>query len=488
MVTLTATASAWTVYVNGGDTAQVSGSGAGMTSAWTYLIANADFGSGGGGTPAGIVHGGNVQVSHLAVYPYILPYYRIMDHWWAAVTSYGQIPAPTGVTAAWTGPFNSTTHSSTFAPDGSINNGSYNTTTVSASAVVTANAGGFTSGPSAHGTGAGFGGTATQVFFWWAGFTGLASSFEVFTDVSAGSETEASVTMGSGDSYSSGYGSGATGAGVAHISGGSGASPPASPSSIGDTVGQRIERLMGGGNVPSPNRCIDPASLLVQAPGSTGLGSQTGQAIQALQESDSGLLFVDTVGNLTYWERPHLAAQYSSPLWSLGPTTSVPGRIPYYKEVQWITDPQRIYNVITISPLSPTGAALPLITPSDATTANNSQSQNGAQPLQITSYLQSTSEQQSQANWILANYSSPQRRADNVMVDAAPYPAAWPMVCGASVGDVATVEDWQVGGGGSVFTYRITQLKRRIDFGTHDEPVTAHLQLTLDLEPTSYWS
>ena len=123
-------------------------------------------------------------------------------------------------------------------------------------------------------------------------------------------------------------------------------------------------------------------------------------------------------------------------MWSIGPTTSVPGRIPYYPQVQWITDPQRIYNVITISPLSPTGAALPLITPSDATAANASQEQNGAQPLQVTSYLQSLTEMQNQADWILSNYGSPQRRADNVKVDAAPYPAAWAMVCGVNVGDL----------------------------------------------------
>jgi hypothetical protein len=253
-------------------------------------------------------------------------------------------------------------------------------------------------------------------------------------------------------------------------------------------VGERIERLLGGGTVTSPNRCIDQASLLVQAPGSTGGGTQAGSAIQAIQQSDDGMLYIDNLNNLTYWERPHLASQYSSPVWSLGPTTSVPGRIPYYKEIRWITDPQRIYNVITVTPLSPTGAALPLITPADATTANASQNAYGPQPLQVTSYLQSLTEMQAQANWLLSVFGTPQRRAENVMVDAAAYPAAWPLVLGASVGDVVTLEDWQIGGGGPVYTMRITELKRRLDYGTHDEPVTGHIILTLDLEPTSYWT
>ena len=34
--------------------------------------------------------------------------------------------------------------------------------------------------------------------------------------------------------------------------------------------------------------------------------------IQQIQQSDSGMLFVDNVGHLTYWQRPHLASQYSA--------------------------------------------------------------------------------------------------------------------------------------------------------------------------------
>ena len=369
-VTMTLTTTTWNVQVNGGATANVSGTAAGMTSAWTYLIANGDFGTAGGGTPTAYAHGGNVQVSHIAVYPYILPYYRIMSHYFAAVTAFGQIPAPTEVAPSWVGP---TVPGAHFAPDGSINSGSYSTTTLAASAVAVGTVGSFTSGPSARGVGTAYSGSGGNTYLLWVGLAGLAASFQVYTATGAGSETEASITMGGGDSYSSGFGGSGSGAGVAHTGGGSGASPPTTGSSIGDTVGERIERLMGGGAVTSPNRCIDQAPLLVQAPGSTGVGTQTGQAIEAIQQSDSGLLFIDNCGNLTYWERPHLAGQYSSPVWSLGPTTSVSGRIPYYKQIRWLADPQHIINVITIAPLSPTGAALPLITPSNASAANTSQ-------------------------------------------------------------------------------------------------------------------
>lgn len=485
MVTVTMNQNNWTVWINGGDTAQVSGTGAGMTSAWSYLIVNADFGSGGGTSSASVQHSGNASISHIAVYPVVLPYYRVLDHYWAAVTAFGQIPAPSGVAVQWAGPAQ-LGGSSSFTPDGSLNFGNYLANSgPSASAVVVASIGGSTSGPSAWTASAAFGSSGSQWFYLWAGWTGVASAFKLYTSSSLGNETQASVVAGAGDSFSSGYGAGASGHGVAHVSSGNGSSPPSAPSAIGDTVGQRIERLMRNGKFSSPQRCIDQAPNLVQAPGSTGGGTQAGTAIQAIQQSDDGMLFIDNTGRLTYWERPHLAAQYSSPVWQIGPSA---GKIPYYKQINWVTDPHRIYNVITIAPLSPTGAALPLITPSDAGTANSSQIRYGAQPLQVISYLQDATEMQAQADWLLMIFGTPRRRAEQVFIDAAAYPAAWPLVLGINVGDVVTLEDWIIGGGGAVYTMRVTEIKRRIDYGTHNQPITGQVTLTLDFEPTSYWS
>jgi hypothetical protein len=199
------------------------------------------------------------------------------------------------------------------------------------------------------------------------------------------------------------------------------------------------------------------------------------------------MLYVDNNNNLTYWQRPHLASQYASPVWSLGPTVSVPGRIPYYRTAEWITDPQRIWNAITIEPLSPTGASLPLITPQDASAVNSSQDTYGAQPYQVISYLQDTSEMQNQANWLFATYGTPARRADGIKIEAAAYPAAWRLIFGVNVGDIVQIEDWQAGGGGPVYTYRVTTLRRHIAFGTHDSDITGSVVLTCDLEPASYW-
>ena len=117
-----------------------------------------------------------------------------------------------------------------------------------ASAVVTANApGGITSGPSArvvapviaqpNGT------PSLEDATLWVGWTGIAPSNTVYTASSVAAETGASTVNGSGDAYTSGYGSSAVGAGSGHVSGGSGASPPTSGTGIGDTVTQRLERV-----------------------------------------------------------------------------------------------------------------------------------------------------------------------------------------------------------------------------------------------------
>lgn len=483
MVSMTLTQNTWTVWVNGGATAQVSGSGAGMTSAWTWLIVNGDLGSGGGSSLGNIAHGGNAAISHIAVYPYVLPYYRIMDHYWAAITAFGQLPAP--LTAAIT--FQDTSGSPAATPDGQLATGSYGTNTqpVTASGVIVAQVAGITSGPSAWTVSGAVGPSSIlagdSMSITWQG---LAPQFAVYTATSVGNEAQASVVTSLSEDYSSGYGAGAHGYGVGHFSGGNGSSAPTA-SLIGDSVGERIERLMRAGRCTSPNRCIDPSPLLVQAPGTAGGATQTSDAIQAMQQSDSGLLYVDNCGHVTYWQRTHLASQYTSPVWNIGPST---GKIPYYRGIEWLTDPQRVWNAITVSPFSPTGNQLPLVTPSNASAVTASQVRYGAQPLSITSWLQDRSEMQNQANWLFQFFGQSQRRAERVLIDAAAYPAAWPLVAGINVGDVITLEDWVVGGGGAVVTMRVTEINRRISFGARDQDVTAHVELTCDFEPTSYWS
>lgn len=507
-VDITLTTTTWEVMLNGGLTADVSGSATGMTSAWTYLILCGDFGSGGGANPSGLAHGGNVSLSHWAVFSYILPGWRILAHYTAAITGFGLLPAPVGpgIAPVSSPPVNVSTAATPAAtgvtpyqttPDGLHYDGSYgdsgnNPASFTYSLVATANAGSYSSGPSARTTSSGIGQVinfTAEVFntfgyALWLSWTGLAPSFSVYSSASAATEKLLSSSVADGVSVTSGFGSGA--------------SPPTAATPLGDTVGQRIERLMRAGRCTSPQRSIDPAPDLVQAPGFSGGGLQTGSAVQAIQASDGGMLFVDNVGNLTYWMRGHLASQYNSPVWTLTPDAPpTPGAsataIPYYPEYRLVNDPQRIWNVISVQPFSPSGAQLPLLTPTDASGVLASQTQHGAQPLAITSWLQSQATMQLQANFYFANYGTPQTRAENVRVDAAPYPAAWQMIAGINVGDILTLEEWQVGGGGDVLTLRTTEINRKIRFGGQNNnnagegEVVASIEIVADFEPSSYY-
>lgn len=486
------TTTTYQVLVNGGLTADVSGTMSTATSAWTWLTLNGDYGTAGGTSPSSIKHGGNVAYSHWAVFGSQLPVWRLQAHYLAAITGFGLLPAPQALSlSAVAERFGGTA----YTPDGSEYQGSYGVSGLSVisytfSALAAAVAGSYHSGPSARTINAGFGVDNGGNYYGnavWVGLTALAPSVQIFTASSAVTETEAATICGTGDSFTSGYGSSASGHGVCQTAAGTGASPPTSASALGDTVAQRIERVLGYAGITYPGRCIDPASLAVQA--ATDIGGQAaGDNLVNLAQSDDGLLYIDNLGNLTYWQRSHLAGQYSSPVWTIGPAADGATTIPYARDIRWLADPQRIWNAIQISPFSPDGATLPLITPADATTADSSQQQYGAQPYQITSYLQSTSEMQSQANWLLTEYGTLRIRAESVRIDAASYPAAWGMVLGANVGDVVSLTNWQIGGGGNTGTFRISQIRRHISYGAKGAQPEAIIDLVLDWEPSTRWT
>jgi hypothetical protein len=498
MVTMTLTQTTWEVWLDGGDLGSASGTATGMTSAWTWLIANADMGSGGGGTTSGIVHGGNVSVAHLAIYPYILPIWRIQAHYWAAVTGFGLLPAPAAPSVTQITP-TATSAPPTYSADGTIRSGSYgvgpipsdpnvNQPTVAPMAVQVAGiAGGYNSGPSAWGQLMLFGTVIDNAagVGAFAAWTGLATKFNVYNSVQVAGGAQAAVTQAQGVAFTDGYGASTDATGLGYLANGNGSAAP-SGSLIGDQVGQRIERILGYGNVPYPGRCIDQAPNLVQAALDIG-GQEANENVQNIAISDGGMLYVDNVSNLTYWQKTTLASQYSNPVWLIGPTTSL-GHIPYDRDVHWILDPQRAWNAISISPYSPTNASLPLVTPSNGTGVEVSQKQYGAQPYPINNYLQSQAEMQDQADWLFTYFGVPQRRVERIKIDAASYPAAWQLVMGINVGDVVQVEDWQIGGGGALWTFRVTEIKRTFCFGAREEEIEASVELTCDYEPPAYWS
>ena len=95
--------------------------------------------------------------------------------------------------------------------------------------------------------------------------------------------------------------------------------PPASGTALGDTVQQRIERCLGYGNCHLPrDGASTPPPCWCRQPWTSG-GSRRGRTCRTSPSPTAGCCSSTTCGNLNYWQKSHLAAQYTSPVWTLGP-------------------------------------------------------------------------------------------------------------------------------------------------------------------------
>lgn len=463
-IAVTVAPGAWTVYLNGGATAKVTGS-ASFASAWSWLIFGASMGAGGGGSTSGITGLGNAAHSDLKVFPRVLPASQIVSHYMAAATGFGLVPAPSSPSAQYVA-------AGSVLPNGAPAAGGYGKTAPSSMALtVTSVLGGLTSGAAAENASVNqnTAGSLTggDYYLTWGG---VAPSYSVYT----AAQTRAEKLFGS------------TGAQWSDQTGGtypSGASPPAAPTPTGDTVQARLERLLASGTLAVP-RCIDPATALVQAALDTG-GATAGTAFSNITSSDGGWPFIDNAGALCYWSRPHLAAGQVT--WQLGPNVAA-GQIPWQNDdAELSSDPQRVRNNVVVTPYAPDGSSLPLITPADTATAAASQQQYGEQDLALTSYLQSQALQQAQADWQLANFAVARKRAVSITVNAAgmtdSVPQAWLYVLGANIADLVQLTVAQPGQPTFTFVLRISHITRKIDFAAGEASLTA----ALDYEPASYW-
>jgi hypothetical protein len=490
-VTVTLTQSSWAALVNGGVIASASGP-ASMDSAWSWFLAGAGTGNAGAPPAAETIAGSpNCAHAHIAVYPRVLPAARIMAHFMAAYAGFGQLPAP-----ALTAQFVETeAPEGAYAPDGNIYTGGYfgspDFYQPSLAAEASATGGGLTSGPAVPESVTIQPPVATpddaQNGFMWLTATGDAvPAYTWFTSEGAGAEQQAAVTLAS-YLYVGGYGSGAA--------------MPQSPSALGDTAQNRIERLLQAGNVTTPQRCIDAATSPMVAEIDTG-GQACGTSVSNIAASDGGLLYIDACGNLCYFSRPHLAGMTAQ--WILGEDTGN-GEIPYEPDATWDTDPQQVRNDIAITqssvaPDSTTGTGGTDSGTAEQTTTGvtfapdgsrwaavqASQAQNNDQQYTETSYLQNAADIQARADWLFDTFGTPRQRITGLTVDAASKtrscPAAWVMVFGASVGDIVQATRRPPGQPSFSGQWRISQIHRIIDFSAG----VASINIVADVLPSYY--
>jgi hypothetical protein len=491
-VSVAMTTTTWQAWVNGGVIAEASGTFGAIDGTWSWFLANAGTGGSGGPPAPGTITGcGNTQFSHLAVYPQVLPAARVMAHAMGAYAAFGQLPAPS-LTAAYTAvPFGSEQFG--YGPDGKEYDGQFFVPPTIASvsnstiaAYVTSTGGGYSSSVSAPETICIVAGTETSDGYIWLTAAGIAPSYAFYTAGGAGDE-QLAATGEAAYLYCDSYGTGAA--------------PPPTASALGDTAQNRIERLLQAGNVTTPQRCIDASATAVVAELDTG-GQACGTAVSNIVASDSGLLFVDTCGNLCFFDRPHLGSMPVT--WVLGENTAG-GEIPYEPDANFDTDPQQCRNDIALaqSSVAPdstagtgsssSGSAEQTTTgvsfSPDATRAAGVQAsikQNGDCPFTETNYLQSTTEIQNRANWLFDVFGVPVRRITGLTVDAASKtrtaPQSWIMLFAANVGDIVQATRRPPGQPSFTGHWRISQVKRNIDFGQG----VASIEIVADVLPSYY--
>lgn len=313
-VVTTLSTSGYSVQVNGGSVGSASGTytgGLALTTFDTFSALGGPSNQPVGAAPI-LIGCGNAAVAHLAIYSQVLPAARIMAHVNAAYTAFGQIPPP-----VISSQLVDNGGGSSYDPSGTQRTGQFfgppGAGQPTLAAVATGIIGNFSSAPSSPASFQLIGaGTTTLGFMWLDSGSGNSGSgnfavarYQWFTGPSAGSEQNASASSHP-YLYVNAFGIGSP--------------PPAVASSLGDTVQWRIERLLQQGQSPVP-RCIDASSEPVVAELDTA-GQITADAVNNITASDGGLMFVDNMGFLCYWDRAHLAAQ--QPAWQAGPGTIAP--------------------------------------------------------------------------------------------------------------------------------------------------------------------
>jgi hypothetical protein len=191
---------------------------------------------------------------------------------------------------------------------------------------------------------------------------------------------------------------------------------------------------------------------------------------------------VDNLGASCYRQRPHLASDTAA--WSIGPGTG----ITYGSDQAWQNDPVRAFTDVRVTQYSPSGAALPVTTPTSYSAVLAALNQMGDRPYTPTSYLQSSTEIQNMANWVFQQYGVVRRRCQPLTVDAAKRASAWQFAAGANISDLASITDEPFGAPSTSVTYRISNISRTFSGGAAGTRYTAEISIMADSVPTSYWS
>ncbi|MFE5369257.1 LamG-like jellyroll fold domain-containing protein [Streptomyces mirabilis] len=204
-------------------------------------------------------------------------------------------------------------------------------------------------------------------------------------------------------------------------------------------------------------RALDSGSSVLAACSSIG-GQKVSEALTDVAKWELGLVFVDSLGRITFRSR---SARFNQT--SRGTFGDGVGEYHYADDVAFDYDPTYQYNDISVTRTGPhgtTGVAQFSGDPSGTI------AQYFTSSLPVEAALLSDAQAQDRAAFLYSLYSVPQLRVRSLTITPSADPTLWPVALGAQPGDVYTVKRRPLGSPNTIsLTVMITEVKHAISPG-----------------------
>lgn len=197
-----------------------------------------------------------------------------------------------------------------------------------------------------------------------------------------------------------------------------------------ETTNRRIQRKLDTVNWRGA-RVLNVSSITMGLEAEGGTVTDVANSVAADEDS---LLFVDSAGQMQYRARGRVYVQ--SVRYVLGDRDDL-GEIPYDPDVTYDFDSTFVYNEVDTS--YPPLKSAPGATITSVATDPVSAKRYSVRSLARATRLAAAGDTYNLAWWLLSRYAYPQLRVEQVVIDAASNPNAWPLCLGVEVGDLVTL-------------------------------------------------
>ena len=241
-----------------------------------------------------------------------------------------------------------------------------------------------------------------------------------------------------------------------------GAAPPV------ESSGVRINRTATWMNVPTSNASIDTGKSQVQAETQTLTSTTALSYMQSVEQTEDGLLFMSTAGQLTFRSRDSVFSNVTSTV-TFGDGGGA--QIPFELNPQVALDTQDVYEQVVLTRNN-----------GNAQTAGSVTGQYGARTYTQSGLLSTNdTEVLDYANWLLNQFATPKQRIRQIVIHPAVdlTGAATTALLGLEIGSVVTVTRSSLPGGGTAFT----QVSNVEGINFHLYPDTGDWNVELQLTP-----